>query len=130
MDGTISRITPSNGHVDPAIEVGANPKGIAVANDREWVANSDDGTVSEVVGSEAVKTIEVGSEPRGVAAGFGSIWVAIGVDNQVVRIDPQTGKVVQRIDAGHGPEGITVGPKSVWVATGIDNTLTRIDPGQ
>jgi DNA-binding beta-propeller fold protein YncE len=46
-----------------------------------------------------------------------------------VRIDPQSGKVIQTVDVGHGPEGITVGPKSVWVANGQDNTLTRIDPG-
>jgi serine/threonine-protein kinase len=75
------------------------------------------------------KTIDVGPEPRGVAAGFGSVWVAVGGADSVVRIDPQSGKVIQTIDVGHGPEGITVGPKSVWVANGQDNTLTRIDPG-
>jgi YVTN family beta-propeller protein len=127
-DGTIQRINPVNGRVDRAIEVGANPKGIAIANGAEWVANSEDGTVSQVVGGVEERTIEVGSEPRGVAAGFDSVWVTVGGGDRVVRIDPETAKVVQTIEVGGGPEGITVGPQSVWVANGIDNTLTRIDP--
>jgi streptogramin lyase len=63
-----------------------------------------------------------------VVAAFGDVWVSVGGADQVVRIDPESGDVVQRLDVGHGPESITAGPRSIWVANGIDGTLTRIGP--
>ena len=92
------------------------------------MANTGDGTVSQVVGGSERKAIQVGAEPRGVVAAFGSVWVSVGGANEVARIDPGRARVVQGIPVGSGPEGITAGPRSVWVADGISNTLTRIAP--
>ncbi len=128
LGGTVSRV-PLDGGAPEQFEVGAGPKGVAVAGGFVWVAVTDDGVVKQLKpdGSE-VRSIEVGAEPRGAVAGFGSVWVALGGENEVVRIDEESGEIIDRIAVGAGPEGITAGPESVWVANGIEGSVSRIDP--
>ena len=71
--------------------------------------------------------IEV-AEPIGVAAGGGSVWVASFADDAVVRIDPETKRVVARIPVGKGPIGVGYGAGSAWSADWSGGTVTRIDP--
>jgi YVTN family beta-propeller protein len=129
-DDSVLRINAESDRPDSmAVTIGSNPKGVAIDDQGQvWVANAGADTVSIVANGSEEDTVEVGQEPRGVVFAFGSIWVSVGSTNQVVRIDPTSGAVLQRIDVGDGPEGITAGPKSVWVANGFDGTLTRIDP--
>jgi YVTN family beta-propeller protein len=129
-DDSVLRINAASDRPDSmAVTIGSNPKGVAIDDQGQvWVANAGDDTVSIVANGSEEDTVEVGQEPRGVVFAFDSIWVSVGATNQVVRIDPTSGAVLQRINVGLGPEGITAGPKSVWVANGFDGTLTRIDP--
>jgi streptogramin lyase len=60
-----------------------------------------------------------------IAAGRGTVWVRT-TDTEVVRVDPQTGKVVSRYPAAGGGGCIAVGFKSLWVVNFIDSTVWRI----
>jgi YVTN family beta-propeller protein len=128
---SVSRIDPGPPpeQVGEPIDVGVNPKGIDATRDAVWVANTADGTVSEIkLPSLEVESFRVGSKPRGIVVELGSVWVSLGGQSQVARLDPETGDAEQEIDVGEGPEGIAAGPRSVWVANGADATVTRITP--
>ena len=73
-----------------------------------------------------------------VAFGAGSVWVssgyysmgppdARGPGDVVLRIDPQTNRVVDRIPVDP-PTGLAFGHGSVWATSAGYGTLTRIDP--
>ena len=68
-----------------------------------------------------------------VASDGAEVWIAVvaGIDGlaQAIRIDPESGKVINAVDLGEegGTCGLAVGLGSVWVATG---GLTRIDPAK
>ena len=94
-----------------------------------WVANSGDGTVSEVAGGETVgDPIYVGNGPSGIAVGKGAVWVALSVDGAVAKIDPDTGRVVKTFSVGTNPTRVAVGFDKVWVTNESVGTVTPIDP--
>ena len=66
-----------------------------------------------------------------VTYGAGSVWVSSGfypgAANVVLRIDPQTNRVVERIPVD-APSGLDFGHGSVWVTSAERGTLSRIDP--
>ena len=70
--------------------------------------------------------------PLGVAVGYGAVWVVIrgARHNQVLRIDPATGKVTKHIPfPSRVPvDGIAAGLGSVWVLASSTATLYRINP--
>jgi streptogramin lyase len=65
----------------------------------------------------------------GVAVGDGAVW-AVGANGEVVRIDPETNKVVRIIETEYGATKVTVGLGSVWVLNPGLGTVTRIDAGK
>ena len=62
-----------------------------------------------------------------------SIWVTDSRNNQVIRVDPNTGQVTRRIDVGTKPWGLAAGGGAIWVvnrgnATDRVSTVSRVDP--
>jgi YVTN family beta-propeller protein len=128
--GTLLRINPVT-HAVQTIPVGSDPTAVTVTRDDAWVANSGDGTVSQIdtTTNTVVQTIPVGNVPVAIASGPSGVWVANQGDGTVDWISPVTGAVTMRnIPVGGLPDGIAVGPHAVWVANGQDGTVTRIDP--
>jgi len=66
--------------------------------------------------------------PAAVTAGAGAVWVADVAGNAILRLDPQSLRVLARIAVGDGPVALAVGLGSVWVANNLDGTLSRVDP--
>jgi YVTN family beta-propeller protein len=48
--------------------------------------------------------------------------------DEVVRVDPRSGRRTQRIEVGDVPTAIAMGADTVWVANSADGTVSRIDP--
>ena len=71
-------------------------------------------------------------EPRAVAVGYGAVWVVVhgARDNQLLRIDPATGKVTKRtrFPSSSPIDGLAAGLGSVWVVASSTATLYRINP--
>ena len=62
------------------------------------------------------------------AAGFGSLWV-VSVDDHLVRISPESNRVVARIKMPNGAF-IGIGGDSVWYADYYGDRVLRIDPAK
>lgn len=78
--------------------------------------------------AKVISATPVGTSPRGVAVGGGAVWAANTADDDVSRIDLQTGDVDQ-FQVGHGPADLVVGGGAVWVTNGLDATVSRIALG-
>jgi DNA-binding beta-propeller fold protein YncE/predicted Ser/Thr protein kinase len=128
--GTVSEFYVPSGEPrrDP-FPSGTGPRGIAIADEAIWVANSGDGTVTRIAHGRITHTIEVGAGPAGVAAGAGAIWVANEGDGTVSRIDVSSPDAEpETVEVGDAPTGIAYGEGSVWVANSGDDTVSRLDP--
>src|SRR5205823_2694322 len=66
--------------------------------------------------------------PCGVAIAAGSVWVDGYASASVIRVDPQTLKIVKRIPMGDQIWDITVGAGSVWATGTSSNFIARINP--
>ena len=97
------------------IPVGDAPINIAFGHDSVWVICFDDGAVVQIDAAARAVTgrpIRVGSGAYGVAVAPNAVWVT--TTDGVVRIDPDTRRVVARIPFEDILVGIAVGAGGVW----------------
>jgi YVTN family beta-propeller protein len=129
---SVSRIDLATAKVEDEVPVGTDPLRTAFGFGALWVANADDATVSVIrPGVAEPETITVEARPYGIDAGEGAVWVTGNSSSRVVRIDPDTRKVVTTIDTRTSPSGlfdVAAGAGAVWAANWLDLTLVRIDP--
>lgn len=59
--------------------------------------------------------------------GGGSVWVAADQGANVVRVSPQSNRVVARIGAGDGPASMAFDAATAWIVNHRDTTIDRID---
>ncbi len=81
----------------------------------------------------ATLTLNAGCAPHkgcgNVAISLGAVWVANDKDGTIIRIDPQTNKVVATVNLGSGASPLVfVTPGAVWAANYYTGTFSRIDP--
>jgi DNA-binding SARP family transcriptional activator/ABC-type transport system substrate-binding protein len=122
------------------VAVGARPTLIAYdASARRrwlWVANADDQTLSRIDPTTRKRNgpaVSLGATPAGLAVGFDSVWVLDRDVPQLLRVDPDIGRVLTKIPlplaaGGYFPAGVTVGAESVWAAYDSPGQLVRVDP--
>ena len=112
------------------------PNALAVVGNDVW-ANTFHSQLVRVTANGSTTLHRLGPQYSvdGVAYGAGSLWVASSVHDQVLRVDPQSGRLVQAIPIAAvpgrrvaGPYGIAVGFGSVWVAATLEDSVVRIDP--
>jgi YVTN family beta-propeller protein len=126
---TIHRIDLRSRRLVSSVPVGTVPAFVSFGYGSAWVANYRGDSVSVVrPGSEQAETIQVAGGPLGIAAGAGGIWVVAFWPKELVRIDPETRRVLRRIRVGAGPLAVAVGAGAVWVTNRDDRTVSRIDP--
>jgi YVTN family beta-propeller protein len=129
---SVTRIDPRTAkRVGTPIEVGERPNDVAVGEGNVWVIDVFSGTLSRIepsTDSVVGDPVDVGSNPRGVKTGFGSVWVANGGDNNVARVDSETGQVGDKIRVGVDPGDVAVGVGKVWASNTADATVTPIRP--
>jgi DNA-binding beta-propeller fold protein YncE len=154
-DATITRIDPGTGRAQPSFPITLDMLGIpasvdaegregrlrllyaTVAEGRLWVVHYGDKDESVVTAVDpstgrVVATVPLGGsvldpygKPGDLAIGPGAVWVALQGDDQVRRIDPATGKLLDRY-ALKEPTALAVDGQTAWVAT-ADGRLHRID---
>ena len=117
------------------VPVGTNPEGIAFdsANNRMYVANQDDDTVSVInTTTNAVDaTISVGTNPDGIAfdSANNRMYVANAVANTVSVINTATNAVDATISVGTTPSGIAFDSANnrMYVPNYSDDTVSVIN---
>ena len=121
------------------VAVGSRPTLIAYDGSARrrwvWVANADDQTLSRIDPTTRKPNgpvISLGATPAGLAVGFGAVWVLDRDVPQLLRVDPDIGRVIEKIPlplaVGYFPAGVTVGARSVWAAYDSPGQLVRVDP--
>jgi streptogramin lyase len=99
-----------------SVRVGRLPLYVAFGHGSARVSNYKGDSVSVIrPGSEQAETIDAPNGPLGVAAGAGAIWAVTFGGQRLVRIDPETRRVVDGIPVGAGPLAVAVGAGAVWV---------------
>ncbi|OLD58777.1 MAG: hypothetical protein AUI83_03775 [Armatimonadetes bacterium 13_1_40CM_3_65_7] len=136
-DDTVSRVDPTTNDVTATIDVGPQPRQVAVSPDAVWVANSGGPSVSRIDPStnRVVATIRVGpasaaSDRMSVTTGAGAVWVGVSGLSAIVRIDPATNAVASKIPLPIQPCGFLVADQNaVWAAGAhCANVVDRLDP--
>jgi YVTN family beta-propeller protein len=126
---TVFQIDLRSRRLVSSIPVGALPLFASFGYGSAWISNYRGDSVTVIrPGSEQPETIPVSGGPLGIAAGGGAIWVVTFWSRELVRIDPETRRVLRRIPVGAGPLDVAVGAGAVWVTNRDDRTLSRIDP--
>jgi len=129
--GRLLRVDPRRKRVVADIALPASPVAVAADDAGAWVATAA-GQVLMVSGrrNRVAATIDAGG-PLGfnqtIAVGAGGVWLADPFDEQVVRIDPRTRRIMARIPAG-AVTTLTVTTDGVWALSSLG--LLRIDPAR
>jgi YVTN family beta-propeller protein len=107
--------------------------GITLGAGSVWVSEritleSQEGMIRRVDPSGITKNIPVDKGAAAVMFAFGAVWVVNALDNEVLRIDPETNSVVREIQVGQSPSAIAAGDGALWVTNTESGTVSRIDP--
>jgi virginiamycin B lyase len=129
--GRLLRVDPRRKRVVADIALNASPVAIAADASAAWVATAD-GQVLMVnpTRNRVTATIDAGG-PLGfdhtIAVGPSGVWLADPFDEQLVRIDPKTKRVMARIPAG-AVTTLAVTGDAVWALSSLG--LVRVDPAE
>jgi YVTN family beta-propeller protein len=129
--GRLLRIDPRRKRVVADIALNASPVAIAADTSAAWVATAG-GQVLMVnpKRNRVTATINAGG-PLGfdhtIAVGASGVWLADPFDEQLVRIDPKTRRVMARIPAG-AVTTLAVTKDAVWALSSLG--LVRVDPAE
>jgi DNA-binding beta-propeller fold protein YncE len=129
--GRLLRVDPARKRIVADIALPAAPVAVAADSSAAWVATAAGQVVMVSERRNRVAaTIEAGG-PLGfsqtIAVGSGGVWLADPFDEQVVRIDPKTRRVMARIPAG-AVTGLAVSGDAVWALSSLG--LVRVDAAQ
>jgi hypothetical protein len=129
--GRLLRVDPRRKRVVADIPLASSPVAVAADASAAWVATAS-GQVLMVSEKRraVVATVDAGG-PLGfnqtIAVGAGGVWLADPFDEQLVRIDPASRRVMARIPAGAATT-LAVTRDAVWALSSLG--LVRIDPAR
>jgi len=122
---------PAGAQIAARIEVGeaVAPRWFAADDKSLWVHEPESLVRVDLATSALTGHVNTGSMEYGYAtSGAGSVWQTDYANNAVLRIDPDSGKVLAKIPVGSQPLGAVVTADGVWVANEHSGSVTRIDP--
>jgi streptogramin lyase len=130
--GRLSRVPIAGPAVLDSLELEWRPEALAAGAGALWVHDAGFGRVHklDLSSGASLATIALGAEMyegRGIAVGEGGLWVAMGVEEVVIRVDPDTGSV-RRIPVGGFVQDVAAGAGAVWAVLPEDDLLLKIDP--
>jgi Protein kinase domain len=141
--GTVMEIDPGSNAVRQKVPLSATPEAARLTGpvlDADeaalWIVGADgrgEGFLTRVLGRRGGKReYRLDVEPKAVALGEGAVWV-LGHGrhgDQVLRVDPGTGKVGARtpFPASVQIDSLAVGLRAVWAVASSTAILYRIDP--
>jgi DNA-binding beta-propeller fold protein YncE len=134
-DYTSSDVTIVNasGNIKTIPIPSANPEGIIFDGKYIWVANNGVGANSvskfDVISQSLVATYPVGLDPDGLAFDGSFIWVTNSNNNNVWKINRDTGAYVAGYATGIFPLSIIYDGANMWIGNGQGGSARAADPG-
>jgi YVTN family beta-propeller protein len=125
-EGTLWRIDPITFEVVDTIALGGNTLHVAAGQGAVWVT-----------GGLGVRKIDLATGTRygvvyyrcyDVAIGENAIWVSESQGQQLLKIDPETRRVVATVKLEGKPSQVAYGHGTVWVILHDKNEVVGIDP--
>jgi hypothetical protein len=94
-----------------------------------WVIDAEDDTLRQIDPDERKvegEPLRLPGKPRSLAVGEGAVWVAVEDPDALLRIEPESPRVVATVRLPFAPGAVAAGDGAVW--TGGDARLARVDP--
>jgi YVTN family beta-propeller protein len=134
-DQSVTRVDEASRKAMRSVPIGDTPTGIAVTRTGVWVTDGSGGVsridprYDRLASSRPLRASVgfFGGTARPALAAFGWIWI-VSPDGVVLKVDPDSARVVDSVAVGNAPSAIAAGAGSVWVPNSSDGTVTRIDP--
>jgi streptogramin lyase len=132
---TSTSSTPSAAtHIVATIEV-ANPVTVVATPNWLWVLGGPSGVMTQVdpATNQVLQEIRP-PHPAGYGTlAFGSLWVVSFMENALMEIDPESGRLIRTIEATSampldGPVGVAATDHDVWVLNHNTSTVLRLNP--
>jgi hypothetical protein len=121
IDATSGRVVNRVRGISSIANATSSARTLVPDRDGAWVAGGSDGLLLRVEGGRVVRRIAVGTTAGVVARAGSTVWVSAtsGPDRyQLVRVDPDDGKVIQRVNFGFDvPQTLVPDGKDLWVIT-------------
>ena len=111
------------------IDVGGVPTDVEATADATWVATSL-GTIVRVdpATNEPVARIDAGGSIVALERGLGALWAIDVFGARLLRIDPESDRIVRETRVDALPSGLAIGHGLVWVASQHESTVAGVDP--
>jgi streptogramin lyase len=126
----LARIDPATDQIVDSIQLDVEPYALVIDGNILWVTSFEANQVLRVdLQTKEITAIQDIENALGVAVGGGSVWVAEHRTGNLVRMDPNTGSVIERIHLPDGstPENVIFAEGSAWVANNLGNSISRVD---
>ena len=137
-DGTVTRIDPKTHTVQGTIGIGGTPIALAVGNGAVWVSTLE-GRLFKIdtrLDSASQVPVRLAGHHYGggigssnallcVAAPPGAVWVLWTGGDEIVRIDPSSGRVEKRVNDLNPSFALALGSGAIWL--GEPSSVSRID---
>jgi DNA-binding beta-propeller fold protein YncE len=132
---TPTKAPPKGLSLAKSLTIGKRPNVIRIAGDNVFIGSfrrTRMRIVSLATGKPLAASPKVGLGVNDGAVGFGSLWLAVARDNQLVRLDAETGKVQDVISFPYSLMSVVVSKGAVWAdmvpGNGAPDVLLKIDP--
>jgi YVTN family beta-propeller protein len=127
-DYTIVRVDARTHEVLAEIPMPGRPNSLTAGLGAIWTKIGEPWVLVGIdAATHMVTRAKVGNGSGGIAIAAGSVWVANHDDDEVVKVDPSSLKVLARIKTGRGPGDLRAGLGSLWVSNVGEGTVARID---
>lgn len=127
---TPERVSVLDLEVTTRVEVGQAPQAVAAIENRVFVANLAQASVSiiDATSNEMVDDFQVGALPAAmVATPARRLWIGFAEGEYIAQFD-DTGRVIGRaLRVGNTPQGMAVAGDGLWVAALNGGTVARVD---
>lgn len=127
----VVQLLPATGRVGLMADVQKPCSGLAYGFGSVWVPSCGAHTLMRLDEATGKVTAEIAADPAnsegGITVGDGSIWMVVK-PSSLVRVDPQTNKVVATLALPSGSENPAFGDGFVWVSSFAHDQLLKVDP--
>ena len=129
-DQTLLRLDPQSLRPRSTFHLPGRPRAFAVTADAAWFIDFRDTAVTrfDFASGDATAIVMPDGTAIAITSGYGAIWVSTSGPNQLLRIDPESGRTVSTIPLGFSPTAMVADGGAVWVVGGPTGTLARVDP--